>query len=76
MQRKQSKRAARRAAGRATNELIDRRSERQRTLLHVLAQVVPRLEAVFARDHGLRVVQGEAHRAELGDGFPAQRGNA
>jgi len=41
---------------------------------HVLAQRVPRLEAVFAGDHGLSVVQGEAESAKLGEGFPGQRG--
>ena len=57
MKREQSLGAAGRAAGRAANEFVDRGVERQRARLDLLAQRIPRREAVLARDHGLRVVQ-------------------
>lgn len=55
----QSKRTSRRAAGRATNELVHSRGKGKRTVLHVFAQFIPRFETIFARDDGLGIVQGE-----------------
>lgn len=59
MKRQQPERASRQVPGCAAKEFIGSRSERQRTLFHVFAQLVPGLESVFARNYRLRVVQGE-----------------
>src|SRR5207248_2054816 len=46
------------AVRRCFEELVDRSVELERHLLDVLAQLVPRREAVLARDQRLRIVQG------------------
>src|SRR5690606_3644866 len=68
-----AQRALRRASGRTTHEFVNRSGERQRALLDVLAQPVPRLEAVLARDHGLRIVQRETDPGELLERFAGER---
>ena len=59
MQREQTHRASRRAAGCASNELVHSCGEGERAFLYVLAQRIPRGKAVLARDHRLRIVQRE-----------------
>jgi hypothetical protein len=74
MQREQTLRTSRSAASRAANELVEGRSERERAFFHVLAQRIPGLEAMFARDHRLCVVQGETGVAKLHDGLTGKSG--
>jgi len=66
MQRKQPLCAAQRAAGRAADKLLDGPVKRERARLHLIAQRLPRREAVLARHHRLRVVQRECGLAQLG----------
>ncbi len=68
VQREEPFRAAARAASRAADELVDRGFERERSRLDFLAQRVPRVKAVLARDGRLRVVQ-----REIGGGDRLQR---
>jgi hypothetical protein len=63
----QSKGTGRRAAGCATKELLHSSGKRQRTVLHVFAQFIPRFKTIFARDDGLGVVQRETPGAQLDD---------
>jgi hypothetical protein len=37
----------------------------------VFVELIPGLEAMFVRDYGLRVVQGEIYSGQLGDGSPS-----
>src|SRR5262249_10805829 len=46
-------------AGRRFEEAIERRAKFEAQLFDALAQRVPRVESVLARDHGLRIVQRE-----------------
>ena len=75
MQREQPLGAARRAAGRAADELVDRRVERQRARLDFFAQRVPRREAVLARDRPTaRRAARDRRRAISSSGLPASAG--
>src|SRR5207248_2027603 len=58
MQRENPLGAIAAAVRRCFEELVDRSVELERHLLDVLAQLVPRREAVLARDQRLRIVQG------------------
>ena len=66
MQREQPLCAARRAAGRGADELLDGGVERERARLDFVAKRLPRRQAMLARDDRLRVVQGERDLAQLG----------
>jgi hypothetical protein len=74
MQRQQPLRAAGRPSRRAANELLDGGLERERARLDLLAQRVPGVEPVLARDHRLRVVEREADLDQLVRRFVGEGG--
>ena len=62
------------AAGRRFDELLHGGADRQRPLLDPLAQRVPRVEPVLARDNRLRVVQRQRRPREIGVRNPGEGG--
>ena len=73
MEREKPLRAARRAAGGASDELVDGGVERQRPRLDFLAQRVPGREAVLTRDRRLRVVQRQIGGGDLVERLARER---
>ena len=68
MEREQPFGAIGAAVGRRLDEHLDRGAELERQLLDALAQPIPGVESVFARDDRLRVVERERPSRQVGVG--------
>jgi hypothetical protein len=73
MEREQPLGPIRAAVGRRLDEEIHGGAELERQFLDAFAQLVPRVESVFARDDRLRVVQGQRAPRQIGVGGAGER---